>query len=625
MMTLLKYIVRFFAVIGILAILMIFGLSVLIVKSLKSEKVTVPEKVILTLKLNHSIQEVTSIDNLSSFFAPPKDYRVLINSLDKAANDDRVKGIFIQYQNSAFGPAEIQEFRRALKNFMSKGKKCSLHADSFGEEGSGTFDYYLASGCETISLQSTGMVGLNGLYITMPFGKDFFQKFGVKPDFLHVGDYKSFVEPFERDDFSAAHYEMEKDLMAQYENAIVRDVSADQKFDPDHFKEIFTNGPYFDTESLEKYKLVQEIGYYQDVKERYLQMIDEEAQYLSIFKYAESLKDNPTEMKLKVDALTSKIKEVSSDNDADQKKEEPEGSTGSKKVAFILAYGEVVRGFKQAPFGESEKIESYVLADQIEKAAADKDIAGIILRINSPGGSPVASDTIGQAILRTKVKYQKPVIISVANMAASGGYWIAAHGDKIVAEELSLTGSIGVFGGKFVIRDFSEMMGVHWRSVSTGGTAGIMSMTDEFDDVQRAKYQGIIESLYDRFVGLVAEQRGMSKDEVEKYAKGRVWTGKQALEFGLIDALGGMDVARGLMAETLGLSDQKDLNLIYYPAQKTPFEEIFSFTDQDMEASISSFFHQLLMREVKGFFYRNQGVSASLMMPSMTREATHND
>lgn len=624
-MILLKYIVRFFAFIGILSILMIVGLSVLIVKSLKSEKVEIPEKVVLTLKLNQSIQEMTSLDNFSYFFSAPKDYRVLINSIDHAADDDRVKGIFIQYQSPVFGPGEIQEFRRALKNFMSKGKACSLHADTFGEEGSASFDYYLASSCEKISLQSTGMVGLSGLYITMPFGKDFFEKFGIKPDFLHVGDYKSFVEPFERDDFSAAHYEMEKDLMTQYEEAIVRDVSADQKFDVAQFKEVFTNGPYFDTEALEKHKLVQEIAYYQDVKERYLKTLDEEAQYLSIFKYAESLKDNPTDMQLKVDALTSKLKEVSGEKEADQNKEEAATSTGPKKIAFILAYGEIVRGFKQAPFGESGKIESYVLADQIEKAAADPEIAGIILRINSPGGSPVASDTIGQAILRAKTKYQKPVIISIANMAASGGYWIAAHGDKIVAEELSLTGSIGVFGGKFVFKDFSEMIGVHWRSISTGGTAGISSMTDVFNDVQRARYQGVIEMLYDRFVSVVSQQRGMSKDEVEKCAKGRVWTGKQALEFGLVDALGGMDVARDLMTEKLGLTDQKDLNLIYYPPQKTPFEEIFSFTDTDMEASISSLFHKLLMREVKGFLYKSQGVSSSLMMPSLAQEVTHND
>lgn len=623
-MILLKYIVRFFAVIGILSLLMVVGLSVFIVKSLKSEKIVIPEKVILTLKLNQSIQEMTTMNDFSYFFSPPADYRVLIKSLYEAADDDRVKGIFIQYQNSALGSGEIQEFRRALRHFMSKGKKCSLHADSLGEEGGGTFDYYLASGCETISLQSTGMIGLNGLYITMPFGKDFFQKFGVKPDFLHVGEYKSFVEPFERNDFSEAHYEMEKDLMTQYEEAMIRDISADRKLDPSHFREIFTNGPYFDTEALEKYKLIAEIAYYQDVKERYLDQIDEEAQYLSIFKYAESKVDTPNDMKVKMDALTTKMKAVSGEEDVSQKAES-KAVSGPKKVALIHAYGEIVRGFKQEPFGENGKIESYVLADQIEKAAADSEISGIILRINSPGGSPVASDTIGQAILRAKVKYEKPVIISIANMAASGGYWIAVHGDKIVAEELSLTGSIGVFGGKFVIKDFSEMLGVHWRSVSTGGTAGFMTMSDEFTEIQRAKYQGIIESLYDRFVTLVSEHRGMDKDDVEKYAKGRVWTGKQALEFGLVDALGGMDVASELMVEKLGLQDKKDLNLIYYPTQKSPFEEIFNFRDQDMEASISSLFHKLLMREIKGFLYKNQGASATVMMPSLTGEAPYHD
>ncbi|PKW29382.1 signal peptide peptidase SppA [Flavobacterium lindanitolerans] len=531
----------FSTVLGLFVFLFILFFGFIIIAALfgNNEKtVTVKDNSVIELNL----EEVTN-DYAGKFLY--EDFEFLneektnglsdvINAIDAAKTDSKIKGISILNNISLLGMAQSKALRDKLEDFKKSGKFVVAYANSYSQK-----EYYLNSVADTIYLNPVGEMDFKGLSSEVMFYKDFQEKTGIKMEVIRHGKYKSAVEPYLANEMSEANREQISVLLNSVWNSVVADISKSRNISVDRLNEI-ANGLLARTPEMAKAeKLIDKIAYedeYHDGIRKALKVKkDEEYNTVSIIDYAH--KNSTTG------------KKPATDN----------------TIAIIYAQGTILSGE-----GDVNIIGEGSMRRSLQKARKDKNVKAIVLRIDSPGGSALTSDLIWREIELTKKV--KPVVVSMGNVAASGGYYIACNASKIFAEETTITGSIGVFGTLPNITKLTNNIGIHTEQVKTHQNAAGYSIFLPLDEGTKGTLQESVENIYKVFVGRVAQGRNMKFEAVDSIAQGRVWTGTDALKIGLVDKIGGMDDA---LKEAAKLANIKEYKTADFPSYEKKFGDLF--------------------------------------------------
>jgi len=536
--------------IGVVFVGLIFFLYLGGVGPFSSSPHSLKKDSVLSVILNGTYVEHTNSTGIGSLFLGKEASLFdLTQGIIKAASDDKIKGLVVRIESPSLGTAQLQELREALVTFRESGKPSWCYTDSFGESSTGTGLYYLATACNEIWLQPVGMVNLVGINMEVPFGKDALEKLDVKPEIAQRKEYKSFIEMFTREDFSEASRESQQAIADSVLSQIVESIAKDRKLSHDHVRFLIANGPYLTQEAL-KEKLVDRVEFRQALTAVIKERLGQHIPFVKMTSYLQNFQQ----------------------------------PVPGDKVALIFGSGTIQRDGGRSILDEVV-ISSNAAEKAFQEAVDDKDVKAIVYRINSPGGSPVASETIYNVIRHTQQVAKKPVIISMSDAAASGGYWISLAGSKLVAQPATLTGSIGVFGGKFPLSGFLKKLGVHVGHISTSENATMWSLTESFTPAQWMKLNAMMDDIYQTFTSRVAKDRQMSMEQVEKVARGRVWTGEQALALGLVDQLGGLPTAIALAKKEASLPPTAGVTV--FPVSKTLLEALASLMDDSEDDSLN--------------------------------------
>lgn len=522
---------------SILSVLVTFGMIAMIAASGEKE-VTIKENSILHLNLNgRSLVERTSENEMDlSFLGNPfgREFKAGLVNLKKAigeakTNDD-IKGIYLNTGLIMARQANLLELREVLEDFKTSGKFIVAYDEAYTEGG-----YYLASVADELYLNPMGAIDFNGFSSEVIFLKGFFEKVGIKPEVFRVGEFKSAVEPFILDKMSPENRLQTQSFLDDINKNALKGIAKSKGMNLDSLTKINVQMLVRKPEDAVKYGLATALAYEDEIEGKLKAKlgIGEDDKISSI---------NASELN-----STVKSKNVTSKN----------------RIAVIIAEGDIVSGKADAA------ISSDKFAEEIRKARKDENIKAIILRVNSPGGSILASEVIWREMV--EAKKAKPLYVSMGEVAASGGYYISAPADTIVAQPNTITGSIGIFGLWFNVEELlNDKLGVTTDVVSTGELSDFMNPTRQITEVERMIVQTNVEEGYETFIKRVAEGRKMNPDSVKAIASGRVWTGAQAKERGLVDVLGGLETTIEIAAGRIGAGD--DYRVIYYPEQKAWFE-----------------------------------------------------
>ena len=533
-------------VFSIVAMLIFFGIIGLVASSSEKE-VTLEKNSILHLDLNgRTLVERTSEEDLvfGSFLDPfgGENTAGLVNlkkAIEEAKTNENVKGIYLNAGLFGAGQAGLLELREALIDFKTSGKFIVAYDEAYSEGG-----YFLASVADEIYLNPLGGIDFNGFSSEGIFLKGFFEKVGIKPEVFRVGEFKSAVEPYILDKMSPENRLQTQYFLDDINNHALELIAKSRGIAQDSLIRINHQMLVRKPKDAVTYKLATALKYEDEVH--------------SILKEKLGLKEDDQISTINATDLGGMAKS--------------KNITSSNRIAVILAEGEIVDG------NADGVISSEKFAKEIRKARKDENIKAIVLRVNSPGGSILASEVIWREM--SEAKKVKPVIVSMGEVAASGGYYIAAPADTIVAQPNTITGSIGIFGILFNVQELvNDKLGVTTDVVSTGELSDFGNMARPLTEVERTIIQSSVEDGYETFISRVAEGRGMHPDSVRKVASGRVWTGTQAKARGLVDVLGGLDTAIGIAAAKIKAGE--DYRVVYYPEKKPWFEELMlNFSDQ---------------------------------------------
>lgn len=532
---------------SLISMLIVFGMIGSMADTLGSQQsVSIQQNSVLNLKLDGVIQErVAESDPLTELMnrsVVPMGLNDIVGAIRKAKNNDNIKGIYLDSRMFSASSATLSEIRLELESFKESGKFIVSYADNYIQSG-----YLLASVSDKVAINPQGTLDLHGLSSTPLFYKDALDKLGVEVELFKVGTYKSYAEPFTQTEMSDANREQ----VSSYLNDIWGEMRGQ-----------VANSRGISTEQ-----------------------VDAIADEFSMFKKSDFLLANnlvdtvlyESEMKDYLRELLNlgKDAKIPSVSVADMKKVKS-GSIkkSSNSIGLLYAVGGITSG------SGSSGIQDKYLINQIEKLRKDKDIKAVVLRINSGGGSAYASEQIWKAM--EELKAEKPVVVSMGDVAASGGYYIASNADKIVASPTTVTGSIGIFG---LIPNFSgtlNKIGVSSDVVKTNELSDFGNISRKFNEKESALMQEYINNGYDLFLTRCADGRGMPKDSLAKYAEGRVWTGTQAKEIGLVDELGGVQDAIKIAADLANLG--KSYAVYEYPKMKTAIEELLNKNKEEIIA-----------------------------------------
>jgi protease-4 len=523
-----------FTVVLLLGILVIGGLFI-------THKRTVPSKTILEVDLTRHLQEQGADDPITSLLTGrTPTVRDIVEALQRAAADERVAALIARVGTTPGGLAQIQEVRDAILAFRGKGKRAVAYAATFGEFAAGNSAYYLATAFDTIYLQPSGDVGLTGLMAETPFIRGTLEKLDVVPRMEHRKEYKNFLNTFTERHYTAPHREATQRIMESQFGQIVQGIATARGLYPGAVRTLVDRGPFLGAEAIQA-QLVDRLAYRDEVYAELKTLVGPEAKLLYLSKY-----------------LAAAGRPYSS------------GTT----IALIYGIGAVHLGSSDYdPLMEGSTMGAETLTAAFRAATEDPEVKAILFRVDSPGGSYVASDAIWRETIRAR-EAGKPVIVSMGDLAGSGGYFVAMAANKIVAQPGTITGSIGVLAGKMVTTGFWEKLGLTWDEVHTSANATLWSSTQDYTPEQWARLQGWLDHIYDDFTAKVAAGRQLSKEQVLEIAKGRVWTGEDAKERGLVDALGGFPTALRLTREAIGLPAESPVRLKLFPERLSPLETL---------------------------------------------------
>jgi protease-4 len=525
---------------------------------------TLPKTAILKLDLAGDLYEKDNVDLLGSLRSGPK--KMLYDTCDlikEAAKEDKIQGIFVRLLplNTSF--AQIQELQNAFLEFKKTGKKLYLYANFFNSSK----EYYLASVFDEIYMLPLGHVGIAGLHFSTPFIRELLDKWEITPHAIQAGKYKAAPETFTHKDFSKEHKESLLSILSSIEDTLINDIGKSGKIE--NVRSLFEQGNVQATQALNA-KLITQLGHYQFFEDQILKKHDKDTKFYPAKDYDAILDARPEPKDIK------------------------------KHVALLVLSGSIHddQNTSQSPLQDQNTIRPSSVAKQLKALMKDEKTVAVVLRIDSPGGSATASEDIWGQIM--EFKKTKPVIASMGSVAASGGYYIASACNKIVAQPLTITGSIGAFSGKLNVSKFFENLGIHFGSIYSMESATLNSFNNDYSPAQKEKMQKDIEYIYDFFKNRVAQGRNLSMDQVEDIAQGRIWTGAQAKERNLVDELGGIDKAFDLAKQELKLEKNEKIDLYVYTPKIKIIDllmGVLGFDNDSMDGDFS------LISYFKGYFH----------------------
>jgi protease-4 len=468
--------------------------------------------------------------------------RTLLDGLERAAADDRVKGLVARVRAPEMGMAQAQEVREAIHAFRINGKPTYVYADSMPPNGAqGTLAYYLASAFGEIWMQPSGEVGLIGFVMEAPFAADALADIGLAFESSTRHEYKGVLSFLTESDMPSAQRENQRRLIASWFDQTKADISAARGLDLVALDRIIDTAP-LSVAAAREAGLVDRAGYRDEFRAALRETLGEQAR-LTLGDY----------MRRRDDA-------------------QPDDA---RRIALIHGVGMVVPGAEDdgPGFGSRRTLHAETLADAIEEAVEDERVAAIVLRLNSPGGDYVASDTARRALARAR-EAGTPVIVSMGNVAASGGYFIALEGDRILASPGTVTGSIGVAAGKLVARRLWDDLGITWTRIAEGENAAMWSMNTPFSVSARRALDRRLDAIYTDFTARVGAARNLEDDALDMTARGRVFTGADALNMGLVDQLGGLREALRAARQAAALPEDEPVVVAPYPTPKNPLDRL---------------------------------------------------
>ena len=526
---------------------------------------TIPIKKYAEFTLGGTYADTKTVSTFGT--SSTKTLRGLFKKLDALKTDEDLTGIIFKIEGVSVGWAMLQEIRTKLNEFHETGKETIGYLESGGNA-----EYLLAATMDRVVLMPTGSLNLTGLRAEVLFYKGLLDKLDIEADMLAMGKYKSGVEPYMRDGMSEEFREsmtaLLDDLYAQFLNHIAesRDGITEASV-----SDLINSGPFTAEEAKQK-KLVDALQYYDElVASLKAASPDEDVQVVK----------PGSERKRKVPDMNSfaGLMQLFSILNPPQRAQ----AAGENQIALIYASGPILPDIDSI-FTPMSAVTPKALKKAFEKARTDDAVRAVVFRIDSPGGSALASDLIWREVMLTQRK--KPVVVSMGNVAASGGYYIAMAAGTIVAHPSTLTGSIGVFGGKLNLKGLYNKAGLTKEIIAHGQNATLYSDYGGFTPTERERVEKMMKTVYADFVSKAATGRNKSFDEIDEIAQGRVWTGKKAKEIGLVDEIGGLDTALSIAKKQAGFTEEDKVHLIVLPKQRPFFEQILEQMIEDTEGSI---------------------------------------
>ncbi len=518
----------------------------------------------LELNIYGEIPERSYSDPFSRIFtSEPPSMEGLLDCINKAAIDPKIKGIVLRPLGSSIGWGKIEEIRDALFQFQETGKPVYVYLEMAGNR-----DYYLSLTGDMIFGSPTGMLMINGLLGGSYFIKGTFDKIGVEADFIAHGKYKNAPDIFTRSDMSPAQREVINSILDDYFGRYVKSIGEERDLDQETVRKLINRGMYTISDAVEK-GLADTVMYFNEFKDYLKKMNGRSPRFVSYGRYK----------KIPLSKLGVKARQT---------------------IAIIYCSGTIVSGVGD-DMSDDGMIISDGMANTIREVANDNNIKGIVLRVDSPGGSGIASDIIWQEVFEARKK--KPVIVSVSDMAASGGYYISVSADSIVCEPSSIIGSIGVFAGKFSLKDLYKKLGINKVEIPRGENSDIFSEYDKFSDEQRTLIKQGIDEFYRIFVDKVAEGRVMTDEEVDAIGQGRVWTGDQAVKNGLVDKIGGIKTAINMVKKMCGIPEGQAVYVRRLPRQKSLLDRLLSDGLSVKNSSLLNFLPSNQRSYFQGYLY----------------------
>ena len=534
------------SILFVLVLVVVVGLAVL-VAAFRQSAPPIRDNSVLALRISGPLPDYVPEDPLRKLFgAPDQSLTNLISQFKKAKVDNRIKAILLEIDStSGAGWGKSEEIRDAIADFRSTGKPVYAYMELGMNK-----EYYIASACDRIYMAPPGELFINGLAADVMFFRGSLDKLGVYPDMYQIGKYKSAGDMFTRKDMSEAHREYINSLLDDLFNRYTGAIATARGKSPEAVKAIIDNAPY-GAEQAKEAGLIDGVGYRDD--------LDKELKAKLGYKETEGLP-------------------IVRANDYRQVTPESLGLNKGERVAVIYGTGNIGSGKSENSPSGSQSIGSDTLAKAITDAREDKTIKAIVLRVDSPGGSGLASDIIWHAVEAAKQK--KPVVVSMSDVAASGGYYIAASASKIIAQPSTITGSIGVVGGKPVIKGFYDWIGVTNEYVLRGKQSGMFRETEKFSPEERAKFEDWLKTTYyNDFVPKVAKGRSKDNAYIDSVGQGRVWTGSQGKEKGLVDEFGGLDRAVEVAKQLANIPADKGVQRVILPYPTTLLQELMNLDD----------------------------------------------
>jgi protease-4 len=488
----------------------------------------------LVLRVGGDLRELEPGGLVGSFFEPPPTVRSVVESLRKAKVDRRVTSVVIRPTGTAALWGKVQEIRDAIGDFKTSKKPIIAYLEYGGEQ-----EFYLASACDKVFLMPTASLDLTGIASYELFLRGTLDKIGAYPDAMHIGDYKTASNQMTERTFTPAHREMAESLNRDLYEQLLKGIATGRQKREAEVRQLIDHGPFLPEDAV-RAGLVDDVAYEDEIDDK----VSLGRGRTTFLEHHEYRAVSPSSL----------------------------GLNRGPRIAVLYAAGIITSGESSYDSPQGEVVGSDTIIRYLRKARADDSIRAIVLRVDSPGGSAIASDVIWREVELTRAV--KPVIASMSDVAASGGYYIAMPAHKIVAEPATLTGSIGVVMVKFVIDGTLKKLGMNMEGVSDGRYANLYSPIRPFSPEERAKIQEQMQATYDAFVEKAASGRHTTPEKIDAIAQGRVWTGQQAKQIGLVDELGGLERALALAKEHAKIGRETEVELVVYPPKRSLYETL---------------------------------------------------
>ncbi len=549
-----------FTILGIAVCVSIAGFVVLYL--LVGREPSISANTTLVLKVGGDLSEVAPT-NVVGYFrgASTPVVRTLVEDLRKAKVDTRIKSVLLKptgFDSPYWG--KVQEIRDAILDFRKSGKPVYAYLEYGGDR-----EYYLATAADRVFLLPSSPLDLKGIATYAVFLRGTLDKIGAYPDLHHIGDYKTAMNQLTEKGYTRAHKEMDESMDHDLFDQLVRGIADGRKKSEAEVRALIDQGPFLPEDALHA-GLIDDVAYEDQVED-------------------------------KLKASNERLRTVDSD-DYSRVSASNFGLNRGPRIGVIYAAGTITSGKSGFDPLNGSALGSDTLIDAIKQARRDSSLRAIILRIDSPGGSAAASDAIWRELMIARnERADRPIIASMSDLAASGGYYIAMPAQVIVAQPSTLTGSIGIFGGKIVTGGTYEKLGAHIDSTSVGKNAEMDSPVRPFNAEELKKVQEQLQAFYDSFVEKVAQSRHTTPEKIDAIAQGRVWTGEQAKQNGLVDSLGGLDTAVAIAKQRAKLAADTEVELVVFPPRKS-FYELLSeqFSGSSEQAAMSQWLTSNLSR-----------------------------